>query len=90
MFVTTTVALALLLSPAGDTIDVPDLNGSLQEDDPGWDCRGGDRMCGPGSDDAGHTPGCYDDAARLVALWPCTIVVNADGSSDVFTPDARS
>lgn len=69
------------------TVDAPDLNGTLQEDDPGWDCRtGGDRICGPLSDDAGHTPGCYDDIGTLVALWPCYVVTNADGSADVYTP----
>ena len=57
---------------------------TLQEDDPGWDCRGGNRVCGPASDDYGHAPGCYNDRGLLVEPWPCHIRVNSDGSSDVF------
>lgn len=64
--------------------------GQTQEDDPGWSCVDSrDHVCGPASDDWGHTPGCYDDGGVLVAAWPCSVVANADGSSDVYTPDAR-
>lgn len=63
---------------------------TLQEDDPGWSCiDSASRVCGPLSDDWGHTPGCYDDTRTLVASWPCSVVVNPDGSSDIYTPDAR-
>lgn len=89
--VTAAVPTALIVSAPAQaeptTIDAPDLNGALTEDSPGWDCRtGGNRVCGPASDDAGHTPGCYDEIGSLVALWPCYVVTNADGSSDVYTP----
>lgn len=61
-----------------------------QEDDPGWSCVDTAlRVCGPLSDDWGHQPGCYNDSRELVADWPCSVVVNLDGSSDVYTPDAR-
>jgi hypothetical protein len=63
---------------------------AIEEDDPGWSCvTDGNRVCGPDGDDWGHAPGCYDDGGALVASWPCSVVVNADGSSDVYTPDAR-
>lgn len=62
-----------------------------QEDDPGWSCvnDSSPSVCGPLSDDWGHAPGCYNDQRELVAAWPCSVVVNPDGSSDVYTPDAR-
>ena len=54
------------------------------EDDPGWSCiTNGDRRCGPGNSN-GVPPGCYDDAGMLVAPWPCVVIVNPDGTSDVY------
>lgn len=53
---------------------------SPQEDDPGWSCvDAGNRVCGPLSDDWGHTPGCYDDGGVIVALWPCEAWKPSDG-----------
>lgn len=61
----------------------------VQEDDPGWDCiTMGDRSCGP-TNSNGFVAGCYDDTGAMVAAWPCHVVVNPDGSSDVYTPDER-
>lgn len=59
----------------------------VEEDSDDWDCTTmGDRVCGPNN--SNHvTAGCYNDSAQLVAVWPCHIVVNADGSSDVFTDE---
>lgn len=58
--------------------------GQTQEDDPGWDCRAmGDRRCGP-TNVQGVAAGCYSDTGALVAVWPCHVVVNPDGSSDVY------
>lgn len=58
----------------------------LQEDDPGWSCvDDGNRVCGPGNEQ-GVPAGCYDEGGVLVAVWPCYVVVNPDGSSDVYTP----
>jgi len=55
-----------------------------QEDDPGWSCvTDGNRICGPGNPD-GVPPGCYDDGGMLVAPWPCVVIVNPDGTSDVY------
>ncbi len=56
----------------------------IGEDESGWDCRAdGNRMCGPGNSQ-GVISGCYDDAGALVSVWPCHVVVNADGSADVY------
>lgn len=87
-----TLAAALLIALCPATIDVPDLNGQLQEDDPGWSCAdNGNRICGPLSDDWGHTPGCYDDAGALVATWPCYVVVDpVTGEGDVYTPELEA
>lgn len=61
----------------------------IQEDQIGWSCvDDGNRICGPNNAE-GKPAGCYDDGGVLVAAWPCYVVVNADGSSDVYTPDAR-
>ena len=58
----------------------PEGSASPQEDDPGWSCvDDGNRVCGPQSDDWGHTPGCYDDGGVLVALWPCEAWKLSDG-----------
>lgn len=57
---------------------------TMNEDDSAWDCRTmGNRVCGP-ANPQGHTAACYNDAGDIVALWPCHVVVNPDGSSDVF------
>lgn len=54
------------------------------EDSPAWDCvTMGNRVCGP-TNVQGKTAACYDDGGVIVALWPCRVVVNQDGSSDVF------
>ncbi len=54
------------------------------EDSPAWDCVSmGNRVCGP-TNSQGVTAGCYNDARELVAPWPCWVLVNPDGSSDVF------
>lgn len=77
--------------PSGVTISTAAATpaGQTQEDDPGWDCVSmGDRVCGPGNSN-GVPAACYDEGGVIVALWPCSVVVNADGSSDVYTPDAR-
>ncbi len=56
----------------------------ISEDSSTWDCRvDGNRMCGPGNAQQ-VIPGCYDDAGALVSVWPCHVVVNSDGSSDVY------
>lgn len=59
------------------------------EDEPGWDCRSGDGVCGPLGDDAGHAPGCYDDAGTLVAPWPCHAIgdIADPGTPAVFCAD---
>lgn len=87
---TTLLAAALITAAigvplAGPTIAIASAQPVLQEDDPGWNCAtSGDRICGPNGDDLGHAAGCYNDAAALVAPWPCHVVINADGSSDVY------
>ena len=54
------------------------------EDESSWDCvSDGNRICGPGNPQ-GQPAGCYDDGGVLVAPWPCHVVVNPDGSADVF------
>ncbi len=56
----------------------------IDEDSSTWDCRAdGNRVCGPGNVQQ-VIPGCYDDAGALVSGWPCRVVVNPDGSSDVY------
>ena len=56
----------------------------VQEDQPGWDCRTmGNRVCGP-DNSQGLAAACYNDRAEVVAVWPCHVVVNPDGSSDVY------
>lgn len=57
---------------------------AVQEDSPAWSCvDDGNRICGPGNSN-GAPAGCYDDGGVLVATWPCYVVINPDGSSDVF------
>lgn len=54
------------------------------EDSPSWDCiTMGNRICGPGNSQ-GVAPGCYNDGGQLVAVWPCHIEINSDGSADVY------
>lgn len=79
---TTLVAAAMItLAPmAGHPADLP----QVQEDDPGWSCvDDGNRICGPNNPE-GKPAACYDDGGVIVALWPCHVVVNPDGSSDVY------
>jgi hypothetical protein len=72
------LALGLMLAPVAQA-DTP------HEGDPGWSCvDDGNRICGP-TNDEGKPAGCYDDGGVLVAPWPCHLVVNPDGSSDVWT-----
>lgn len=60
-----------------------------EEDDLGWDCvRNGNRICGP-DNTQGRPAGCYDELGLLVAPWPCHVVINADGSSDVYDGGQR-
>lgn len=57
---------------------------AVTEDSPAWNCvLDGNRVCGPNN--VQHTaPGCYSDTGALVDPWPCHVIVNADGSSDVY------
>jgi len=74
-------AVALALALTGGVA-----HATPQEDDKDWSCvTQGNRVCGPDGDNFGHTPGCYDDTGRMVAAWPCHVVVNRDGSADVYT-----
>lgn len=62
---------------------------AVTEDSPAFDCIfDGNRICSP-SNPQGVAPGCYNDRGALVAPWPCHIVVNADGSSDVYAGAGR-
>lgn len=82
----TGLALGLAIGvPTGGWI--ADAHAQPQEDEPGWSCvDSGNRICGPDSDDAGHTPGCYDDGGVLVAAWPCHVIGDlTTGDTDVFT-----
>lgn len=66
--------------------DQPASYQSVVEDDPAWDCTTmGNRICGP-SNAQGAVAGCFDEGGVLVAPWPCTVVVNPDGSADVYGP----
>lgn len=81
------IGAAITLSAGGVAHAAP--AGQTQEDDPGWDCRvDGNRICGPANSNA-VAAGCYDEGGVLVAAWPCSVRVNADGSADVYTPDER-
>lgn len=63
---------------------------AVAEDSPAWDCIfDGNRVCGP-LNAQGAQPGCYNDHAALVAAWPCHVVTNPDGSSDVYTGPATN
>jgi hypothetical protein len=51
-----------------------------------WSCvDDGLRICLPGNPD-GKPAACYDDGGVIVALWPCHVIVNPDGSSDIYRP----
>ena len=79
------ISAAIGVPLAGPTIAISHATPVVQEDDPGWDCRlDGNRICGPTNTEA-IAAGCSNDAAQLVAAWPCHVIVNADGSSDVYT-----
>lgn len=55
----------------------------VTESDTEWSCvDDGNRTCGPQNAE-GKPAACYDEGGVIVALWPCTSVVNADGSQDV-------
>lgn len=72
------ISLAVLAAPAAHAAPIT-------EDDPGWSCvDDGNRICGPNNAN-GVAAGCYDDGGVLVAVWPCHIEVNPDGSADVYT-----
>lgn len=74
------IALGVLSSPVA--------HAAPNEDQPGWSCvDDGNRVCGP-HNAQGAPAGCYDEGGVLVAAWPCYVVVNPDGSSDVYTPEA--
>ena len=85
----TTLAAGILIGaaigvPIGPAIITAHAAPAIQEDDPGWDCVSmGNRVCGP-TNSQGIEAGCYNDAAQLVAPWPCHVVVNPDGSSDAY------
>lgn len=76
---------AALGIPAGAILSAPPASAApVQEDDPRFDCVfDGNRICGP-ANTQGAQPGCYNDRAALVAPWPCHIVINPDGSADVY------
>ena len=40
------------------------------------------RVCTP-QNVVGRTPGCYSDTGQILALWPCYVVINPDGTADV-------
>lgn len=62
---------------------------AVPEDSPAFDCIfDGNRVCGP-NNAQGAAAGCYNDRAALVAPWPCHVVVNADGSADVYAGAGR-
>ncbi len=66
-------------------ITTPNATGdAITEDSPAWDCRvDGNRICGP-TNTQQVAAGCFNDLGAMVAAWPCRVVVNADGSSDVY------
>lgn len=81
------VAIGVALGiPAGAIISTPPVAWAapVQEDEAGWSCvDDGNRICGPGNPE-GKPAACYDDGGVIVALWPCHVVVNSDGSADVY------
>lgn len=79
------IARTVLGAALAALVLAPMANAAPSEDSPEWSCiADGNRTCGPGNEQ-GAQPGCYDDRAALVAPWPCYIVVNPDGSADVYT-----
>lgn len=85
-----TLAIGALLGaalgiPIGPAIIAQAQASPVVEDDPAFDCVSmGNRICGPGNPQ-GQPAACYDDGGVIVAPWPCHVIVNADGSSDVYT-----
>lgn len=85
----TGVFVGLAFGIAAGPLVAPAHADTINEDDPGWSCvDDGNRICGPGNAQ-GAPAACYDEGGVIVAVWPCSVVVNPDGSSDVYTPDAR-
>jgi len=79
-----TIALALSPLSLSPALALAHHNTVITEDDERWDCvTMGDRICGP-SNSNGVPAGCYDDGGVLVSPWPCRVVVNPDGTSDVY------
>lgn len=76
---------ALTLALAGVGVAFPAAAAARpNEDEPGWSCVDrGNHVCGPGNSE-GKPAACYDDGGVIVALWPCHIVRNPDGSADVY------
>lgn len=79
------VVIAVSLGIAGLIGSAPAYAEPITEDSPAWSCvANGNRICGP-TNTEGMPAGCYDDRGRLVAVWPCHLVVNTDGSADIYT-----
>jgi hypothetical protein len=77
-------AAALGAGIAAAGIGIGHANATPEEDQPGWSCvHDGNRICGPGNAE-GAVAGCYQDDGTLVVPWPCWVVVNDDGSSDIY------
>lgn len=77
------VALGASLALGFGSLPISVAHADVQEDSPEWSCvEQGNRVCGPGNSE-GQPAACYDEGGVIVALWPCTSVVNADGSQDV-------
>ena len=83
--IATAVAIGLSpLSLAGAVAITSGRAYATSEDSDQWSCvDDGNRICGPGNAD-GAPAGCYNDGGVMVAPWPCHIVVNPDGSADVY------
>lgn len=81
------LAASATLLPCPQATATPDTTGhapTVQEDSPAWSCvDNGNRICGPGNPE-GKPAACYDDGGVIMAVWPCHVVVNADGSADVY------
>lgn len=83
---TTAARIAMAAILAATALAAPAIAAAQpQEDDPGWSCvDDGNRICGP-NNPQGAPAACYDEGGVIVAMWPCHVVVNPDGSSDVYT-----
>ena len=54
------------------------------EDSACWDCtQDGNRICGPDNAQLA-TAGCYSRSGVLVTPWPCTAILNPDGTTDIY------